>query len=1152
MRKLLQLLALLGLSAIPAFGQGVLVGPQTALRNTGTSVAAMVGATITVCAANAAALPCAPPLANTLFKDAALSQSLTNPFFADTNGNYIFAIAPGTYTVTVTQFGQGYSYQLTVACPLNGACTWTGNQTFNNITVTGTCTGCGSGSPSGATGTFQYNNSSAFAGAAGVTTANGNSIIIKGPEPIADIRAYGAKAYSSGQSANTTATCTANSATVTLAAAQFNNNDGITLRGCGATLALSTPAAPTVTPSLAIAGTGLGGGAANEATVASGTGASTYSYEVIYRDKVGGYTAPSTATTITNGLSSIGPSVCTISTISRSNSSITVDFTATCAGAVAKARFQVTGTTNSQYNGWYNVSTVNSTTEVVANNTFVDSRALGWQLNDLPSTSANGSAVFYLSNHLNLTYQSGMWEAYICAERPGDVTYTLIGTTKPSTSVNGGFRDLQFDDYGTPYNSSQTYPSYITNSLCNGGSAQNDPLTSTVSSGGGTTTITLADNASNNSSGLSAVYDIGPALIAAANAVNAFSGQPIGTILIPYPDGATGPNPTFLINSYTVIPGHPVIKEEGPLTLNETVQFGPGVVWDGELASSGVAQFAQSSQATVSVNTANPGLYAIGSNRLVNLSLSMSNTNGGIIEVVDNPGVGDIWDNVNFLVDGSNNNYLGMGLMPRLVDPAADTKFVFTNDLFYATAPASTALPDPIIYSPPGQNGSGVVQNSDAGFYFTNTNSSLSGIEWESCGGGPTFTFNGGLVRQAGYMPFITAGNCSGGSTLTAHLNGITLDTDAQGILNIEATGGTFNVEADVSQISAGSTGGGSNGSTPLITGQATSITDSQIVTGPAVASGLAPSLTGYGSCPLFVAATQMFCMFEPELIGSPNGLIFAPLASPTSVSGTAAAGGSIGTGTIKFAVTAVDLNGGETVASILSAGVTTGGSCPSSGNCEVNLTWTPPATSVGALTYNVYACGISPLSACPTITKISSNISGASLTVTTVGTGASQPRTSTAGQMELTPSIFWGPELMTNQTVLAEMSAPSTSAGYDTLYGDSTAHRAKLSNNNGSFLSVGQIICSQVAIALRTSLIGSAMTDSAATGACSGLTTSDSVTCTFSADPTSTTGFTASTSGVLAIYVYPTSNTINVKYQNNTNSGITPGAVTANCMAVR
>jgi hypothetical protein len=53
-------------------------------------------------------------------------------------------------------------------------------------------------------------------------------------------------------------------------------------------------------------------------------------------------------------------------------------------------------------------------------------------------------------------------------------------------------------------------------------------------------------------------------------------------------------------------------------------------------------------------------------------------------------------------------------------------------------------------------------------------------------------------------------------------------------------------------------------------------------------------------------------------------------------------------------------------------------------------------------------------------------------------------------------------------------------------------------------------------------------------------------------ADITGVTGYVPSTAGGLAIYVWPTTNTINVKVCNPTAGSITPGAVTLNWRVVR
>jgi hypothetical protein len=110
---------LLGLVLSPTslFAQGAFIPPQTALKNINGIVMPIANATITVCAAGAGGIPCSPALVSTIFKDQGLTQPLSNPFTADANGNYQFAVSSttATYTVTVTSAGfSGYSYQVTV------------------------------------------------------------------------------------------------------------------------------------------------------------------------------------------------------------------------------------------------------------------------------------------------------------------------------------------------------------------------------------------------------------------------------------------------------------------------------------------------------------------------------------------------------------------------------------------------------------------------------------------------------------------------------------------------------------------------------------------------------------------------------------------------------------------------------------------------------------------------------------------------------------------------------------------------------------------------------------------------------------------------------------------------------------------------------
>lgn len=82
---------------------------------------------------------------------------------------------------------------------------------------------------------------------------------------------------------------------------------------------------------------------------------------------------------------------------------------------------------------------------------------------------------------------------------------------------------------------------------------------------------------------------------------------------------------------------------------------------------------------------------------------------------------------------------------------------------------------------------------------------------------------------------------------------------------------------------------------------------------------------------------------------------------------------------------------------------------------------------------------------------------------------------------------------------------------------------------------------------ALGTGAISSGACASAVTVSATGVVTTDSIATTFNADPTSTTGYTPSTGGMLTIIPYPTANNVNFKVCNNSSSSITPGAVTLN-----
>jgi hypothetical protein len=78
--------------------------------------------------------------------------------------------------------------------------------------------------------------------------------------------------------------------------------------------------------------------------------------------------------------------------------------------------------------------------------------------------------------------------------------------------------------------------------------------------------------------------------------------------------------------------------------------------------------------------------------------------------------------------------------------------------------------------------------------------------------------------------------------------------------------------------------------------------------------------------------------------------------------------------------------------------------------------------------------------------------------------------------------------------------------------------------------------------------------------GACSnaitttitGTVTADNIMADFSADPSSTTGYSPTTNGMLTIIKWPTTNTVNIKVCNNTSASVTPGSIGLNVRVVR
>jgi hypothetical protein len=116
--------------------------------------------------------------------------------------------------------------------------------------------------------------------------------------------------------------------------------------------------------------------------------------------------------------------------------------------------------------------------------------------------------------------------------------------------------------------------------------------------------------------------------------------------------------------------------------------------------------------------------------------------------------------------------------------------------------------------------------------------------------------------------------------------------------------------------------------------------------------------------------------------------------------------------------------------------------------------------------------------------------------------------------------------------------------AGLDVCAGDTASNTLKCSYNNGSFLSIPQVISSGTA-AMTTSAIGSGACGATVTVSATGVLTSDSISWSYSAAP-------AANPAELVVSSWPTANNVNFQYCNPTAGSVTPSAATLNWRVAR
>lgn len=375
------------------------------------------------------------------------------------------------------------------------------------IELGGTGTGGGGGSPGAPANSIQKNSGGGTFVASGLTdngttvtnaenekisgtttlngalTVNANARFC-GPNPYRDISCYGG--YYNVSPSSTTASCTSGSPNVTLASAlDFQDatafpgsgiGNGIVLYTCGPATGLHTPSAPTITPF------GLTGGA------------TTYTYKLFAEDTAGGLTAISSSGTTTTGQATLGINNVTLTAatwVSTLNGEQTYTCSSNC-NVSAGAPVSIVGFTTPHFNGQYTIVSQPDATHfmvyspltplVTSESHAATASVLAINVLTLPSLS--------VPNTIETGTSDTVMRYWVC--RNGVLAFAIQQ------------RDAYYEDAGVNI-SGGNIPAYVPTNCANG--AVNKYLPTTIVSGGGTTSIVVANNAGATIGGVAALHD---------------------------------------------------------------------------------------------------------------------------------------------------------------------------------------------------------------------------------------------------------------------------------------------------------------------------------------------------------------------------------------------------------------------------------------------------------------------------------------------------------------------------------------------------------------------------------------------------------------------------------------------------------------------
>jgi hypothetical protein len=538
-----------------------------------------------------------------------------------------------------------------------------------------------------------------------------------------DIRAFGAYATFSSTTCNTTK----GSSQIRLgAASNFRNGEYATCYNAGRSPTVSTPSAPTVTPSVHSGGM---------TRVNDSGGATSYAYEIVAEDKYNGLSAASSPGTTSAGAATLGfISAANFSGCTRSNITVTCTTTATHSFVVGQMIW-VQQMTDPAFNGsWITISPTRGTTV-----TFLS----GWDTRNGAPTSTTpvttGNVFGFRLNRISYTLVTNAFR------------YHIYGPNCPTTCNWLGQSLLPYwDDYGSSMMANQARPTYIPATAP--AVAGNQHFTFQIKAGGGTTTLTASTAAGATISGKGIVSDVGPAILAAATA--AFTGNTGSCVMIP---NTPYLGVKWVLNSYTDVTSvNACIQANGTsVTFNNTLA-GVSKLW-GIGAGTGVPFFGAENLSTIR-GTGFPLIYNHGAPNIRDLNIGTSAANGGVGIYLDTP-TNMEWRDV-YLSSGAGGSNDCTG-MPVLIN---NTSTGFTLDIDHFGIITGTC------------NGGYTGSSPVPAFVDTSTGT----------GAGSDLTFENGWVLNRGSVNNDLSGQCIGGKNVS--MSNVAMQNASEPAIQISGT----------------------------------------------------------------------------------------------------------------------------------------------------------------------------------------------------------------------------------------------------------------------------------------------------------------------------------------------------------------------------